>query len=102
MRFAGLRRFFHDWLFLAVFNILQIAFCIGGIAAAHRATLRRALAELGLYARFGRAAGFSFVAALPMPLAFALTSPINSNISVLSVGVGCFLAPFAEEVVFRG
>jgi hypothetical protein len=102
MRLAGLRRFFHGWVFVGVFNILQIAFCMGGIAVAHAARLRSALAELGLLGRFGRAAAFSFIAVLPMLLVFGLTSPINSKISFLSVGVGCFLAPFAEEVLFRG
>ena len=102
MRLTGLRRFFHGWVFVGVFNVLQIAFCIGGIAVAHAARLRGALAELGLHARFSRAAAFSFIAALPMLLVFALTSPINLKISFLSVGVGCFLAPFAEEVLFRG
>ena len=102
MRLAGLRRFFHDWVFVGVFNILQITLAIGGIAVAHAARLRGALAELGLLGRFGRAAAFSFIAALPMLLVFGLTSPINSKISFLSVGVGCFLAPFAEEVLFRG
>ncbi len=102
MRLAGLRRLFHGWLFVGTFNILQILFCIGGIMAAHSARLQRALAELGLCARFGRAAAFSFIAALPMLVAFALNSPINAKMSFLSVGVGCFLAPFAEEVIFRG
>jgi uncharacterized protein len=102
MRLAGLRRLFHDWVFVGVFNILQITLAIGGIAVAHAARLRGALAELGLLGRFGRAAAFSFIAALPMLLVFGLTSPINSKISFLSVGVGCFLAPFAEEVLFRG
>src|SRR6266704_1265003 len=37
-----------------------------------------------------------------MLLAFVATSSINTEMSVLSVGVGCFLAPFAEEVLFRG
>jgi uncharacterized protein len=102
MRLTGLRRFFHGWVFVGVFNILQIAFCIGGIAVARAARLRGALAELGLHAPFGRAAAFSFIAALPMLLVFGLTSPISSKISFLSVAVGCFLAPFAEEVLFRG
>ena len=102
MRLAGLRRFFHGWLFVGMFNILQILFCIGGIIAAHAARLRHALAELGLCARVGRAVAFSFIAALPMLAAFALTSPINAKMSFLSVGVGCFLAPFAEELLFRG
>ncbi len=36
-----------------------------------------------------------------MLLAFALTSSVNPNMTFLTVGVGCFLAPFAEEVLFR-
>ena len=102
MRLAGLRRFFHGWLFVGMFNILQILFCVGGVIAAHATGLGRALAELGLCSRFGRAVAFSFIAALPMLAAFALTSPINAKMSFLSVGVGCFLAPFAEELLFRG
>src|SRR5207247_8511615 len=31
-----------------------------------------------------------------------LSSPLNTQTTVLSVAVGCFLAPFAEEVFFRG
>jgi len=37
-----------------------------------------------------------------MLLAFAVPSSINAKMSLLSVGVGCFVAPFAEEVLFRG
>lgn len=102
MRLAGLKRFFHGLVFVGVFNILQIGTCLAGIAAAHRVRLNRALAELGLMGRLGRGAAFAFIAALPMLLAFALTFPINSQMTALSVGVGCLLAPFAEEVVFRG
>ncbi len=102
MRLSGPRRFFHGLVFVGVFNVLQIFLCVGSVMAAHTAGLRRALAELGLRAGFGRAGAFAFLAALPMLLAFALTSPINANMTFLSVGVGCFLAPFAEEMLFRG
>jgi uncharacterized protein len=37
-----------------------------------------------------------------MLIAFALTSKLNATMPGLTVGVGCFLAPFAEEVLFRG
>ena len=37
-----------------------------------------------------------------MLIAFALTSNVNPNMTFLTVGVLCFIAPFAEEVLFRG
>jgi membrane protease YdiL (CAAX protease family) len=102
MRLAGSRRFIHGWISLAVANFLQLIFCVWGVIVAHAAGIKRALGELGLRASIGRAATFAFVAALPMLLAFAVSSSLNPKMTVLSVGVGCFLAPFAEEVLFRG
>ena len=102
VRAAGLGRFVHGWLFVGFYNLLQIASCVGAIVGTHRVRVARAMEELGLHARFGRAATFSFIAALPMLLAFAFFFPLNPKMTVLSVVVGCFLAPFAEELVFRG
>jgi uncharacterized protein len=102
MGLAGLRRFLHGWLFVGAYNVLQIASCIAGIIGAHRVRLSSAFEELGLRGSFCRAAAFSFVAALPMLLAFWLTSTLNPQMTILSVAVGCFVAPFAEEVLFRG
>jgi len=102
LRLAGLRRFLSDWLFVGAYNLLQVASCIAGIIGAHRVRLRAAFEELGLRGSFCRGATFSFVAALPMLLAFWLSSPLNPKMTLLSVAVGCFLAPFAEEVLFRG
>jgi len=102
MRLVGLRRFVSGWLFVGAYNVLQIASCIAAVIGAYRARLRTALEELGLRGSFCRAATFSFVTALPMLVTFWLSSRFNTQITVLSVGVGCFLAPFAEEVLFRG
>ena len=102
MRLAGSRRFIHGWISLGAANVLQIILCIWGVMVAHTAGAKRAIRELGLQAPIGRAAIFAFIAALPMLIAFALSSRLNPNMSVLTVGVGCFLAPFAEEVLFRG
>ena len=102
MRLLGLRRFVHGWLFVGVYNVLQIVSCIGAIIGAHRVRLRGALSELGLRPGFHRAAVFSFVAALPMLLVFGFFSSLNAKMTVLSVTIGCLLAPFAEEVLFRG
>jgi len=102
MRLIGLRRFLHGWVFVGAYNVLQIVSCIAAIIGTHRMRLPTAFEELGLVGSFCRAATFSFVAALPMLVAFWLSSPLNTQINVLSVAVGCFLAPFAEELLFRG
>jgi len=102
MRLAGTRRFIHGWISVGAASVLQIILCIWGVMVAHTAGAKRAIRELGLQAPIGRAAIFAFIAALPMLIAFALSSRLNPNMSVLTVGVGCFLAPFAEEVLFRG
>jgi membrane protease YdiL (CAAX protease family) len=102
MRLVGLRRFVSGWLFVGAYNVLQIASCIAAVIGAHRARLRTAFEELGLRGSFCRAVTFSFVAGLPMLVTFWLSSRLNTQITVLSVAVGCFLAPFAEEVLFRG
>jgi membrane protease YdiL (CAAX protease family) len=102
MRFAGFRRFVHGWTSVGIANLFQVMLSLWGITIAHATGIKRALGELGLRAPIGRAAIFSFISAFPMLLVFALNSPLNSKMSVLSVGVGCFLAPFAEEVLFRG
>ena len=50
----------------------------------------------------GRGLAFAAIATLPMLIAFALTSSVNPKMTFLTVGVLCFIAPFAEEVLFRG
>jgi membrane protease YdiL (CAAX protease family) len=102
MRLAGLRRLLHGWIWVGSANLFQLILSVSAIVAAHAVKLKSAFGELGLRAPIGRAVAFSFVAASPMLLAFAITSSINAKMAVLSVGVGCFLAPFAEEVLFRG
>src|SRR6266571_8329491 len=102
MKLTGLRRILHGWIWVGVVNLFQVIICVSAIVAAHASKLKGALAELGLRAPIRPAAAFSFVAAFPMLLAFAVTSSINAKMSVLSVGVGCFVAPFAEEMLFRG
>ena len=102
LRYAGLRRFFQSWVVNGLANILQVVLCLFGISVAQRIGPKRAFRELGLRAPVARALAFSFIASLPMLLAFATTSHINPKMSLLSVGVGCLIAPFAEEVLFRG
>ncbi|MCA1629364.1 MAG: CPBP family intramembrane metalloprotease [Acidobacteria bacterium] len=102
LRLIGLRRIFQWYVVNGLANLLQIAICFFGISLAHHVGLRAAWRELGLRVPVKRAFVFSFIAALPMLLAFALTSNLNRKMSAASVLVGCFIAPFAEEVLFRG
>src|SRR5216110_147196 len=102
MRLDGLRRILQGWIWVAAVNVSQFIICVSAIMAAHAVKLKGALRELGLRAPLRPAAAFSFVAASPMLVIFAVTSSINAKMSLLSVGVGCFVAPFAEEVLFCG
>jgi uncharacterized protein len=102
LRYAGLRRFFQSWVVNGLANIVQVVLCALGISLAHHVGVKQSFRELGLRAPIGRALVFSFIASLPMLLAFATTSNINPQMSLFSIGVGCFIAPFAEEVLFRG
>lgn len=85
-----------------VVNVLQVALCVLGVALVYGAGLKAALGELGLCAPIGRALVFSFVAALPMLIGFALTSNVASRLSIWSMLVITVVSPFAEEVLFRG
>ena len=100
-RFLGLRRFLLPYAVTGVRNTLQVILCFLGVSFAHRFGFKRSARELGLRAPVKRAFAFSFIASLPMLLAFAWTSKVNPNMTFLTVGVGCFLAPFAEEMLFR-
>ena len=102
LRYVGLRRFFQSWIVNGLANTLQIILSVFGLSVAHRIGFTRTFRELGLRVPIGRALAFALISSLPMLLAFALTSNINPRMSVLSVGVGCVIAPFAEEVLFRG
>jgi membrane protease YdiL (CAAX protease family) len=102
LRYVGLRRIFQWSVVNGLANMFQVALCFFGVSLAHCVNLKAACRELGLRAPVKRALVFSFIAALPMLLAFALTSNLNHHMSAASVTVGCFIAPFAEEVLFRG
>lgn len=103
LKFIGWRRFFDEWLVvLGIRNALEVATCFLGIAIAHRFGFKRAARELGLLAPIGRGLAFAAIATMPMLIAFALTSSVNPKMTFLTVGVGCFIAPFAEEVLYRG
>jgi membrane protease YdiL (CAAX protease family) len=97
-----LRRFMPWRLILAIRNTLEVAFSILGLAVAHRQGVKFAARELGMTAPIKPALVFAAIASAPMLLAFAIGFSINREMTFLSVAVGCFIAPFAEEVLFRG
>lgn len=75
--------------------------CFFGVFVAHGTGVGRSARELGLRAPVGRALAFSLLASLPMLLVYGLTSSVNPKMTFLGVAVGCVIAPFAEEVLFR-
>lgn len=103
LKLIGWRRFISEWLIvLGIRNAFEVATCFIAVAIAHRFGFKRAARELGLLTPIGRGLVFAIVASLPMLIAFALTSDVNPKMTFLTVGVGCFIAPFAEEVLYRG
>jgi len=105
LRPTGLWRTLRQWSFFAVIgtrNILQIALCYLGVACVGYAVPKRAARELGLIAPVGRAFVFAALSSLPMLLAFSLSSKLNAKFTLGTLFFLSVLAPFAEEVVFRG
>jgi uncharacterized protein len=98
----NLRRFMPGQVVLAIRNALEVGCSILGVAMAHRGGLKSAVRELGMTAPVAPALTFAAIASAPMLITFAIGFSINREMTFLSVGVGCFIAPFAEEVIFRG
>jgi uncharacterized protein len=89
------------WLELGLRDLLQVFVCFSGISVAHGFGGARVARELGLRAPIGRAFAFALLASAPMLVVFALNSSVNPQLTFLSVAVGCGIAPFAEEILFR-
>ena len=102
IRLLGLQRMLEWTIVLGIRNALEVMVCFVGVAVAHRFGFKRSARELGLLAPVGRGLAFAVIASLPMLIAFAATSSVNPTLSGLGVLVYCFVAPFAEEVMFRG
>jgi membrane protease YdiL (CAAX protease family) len=98
----NLRRFMPWLLVLAMRNFLEVATSAAGVMIAHRSGLRSAMRELGATASARQGAVFALIVTAPMLIAFALGFHVNPKMTFLGVAVLCFIAPFAEEVIFRG
>lgn len=102
LKLIGWRQYISEWLYvLAIRNAFEVGSCVIAVAIMLRFGLKRAARELGLLAPIGRGLAFAAIATLPMLITFAFTMPVNPNMTFLTVGVLCFIAPFAEEVLFR-
>lgn len=102
LKLIGWRRFISEWLIvLGIRNAFEVMTCLIAVAITHRFGFKRAARELGLLAPMGRGLAFAAIATLPMLITFALTMPVNPKMTFLTVGVLCFIAPFAEEVLYR-
>lgn len=102
LKVIGWRRFISEWLIvLGIRNAFEVATALLAVAITHRFGFKRAARELGLLAPMGRGLAFAAIATLPMLITFAITMPVNPNMTFLTVGVLCFIAPFAEEVLYR-
>jgi hypothetical protein len=87
---------------MLTWKLLQPVLCVAAVMALHRASPRRAAAELGLAAPWRPGLAFGALVTLPMLVALVLTSPLNPNAtgwSLLRTAVGSGLG---EEVLFRG
>ena len=101
MRPLDLKRFMPWLLVLGIRNTIEVTLCFVGVSVAHGFGFRRSAAEFGLRAPIRRALVFALLASAPMLIAFAWAFPLNPKMTFLTVGVGCIVAPFAEEVLFR-
>ena len=97
----NLRRFMPSQIALAIRNCLEITLALVGISLAHQFGVKRVARELGMTASLRRGVAFGLIASAPMLVAFAVGFKPNPKMTFLSVAVGCFVAPLAEEVIFR-
>ena len=100
-RALGLSRLLSYYLLQSLSNATEVLLCVLGIAVAQRGR-PRPLREMGLGAPVGRALAFALLATLPMSLGFALVSRLNPQLTLGTIVVSTIIAPFAEEVLFRG
>jgi membrane protease YdiL (CAAX protease family) len=100
-RLLGLSKLLSYYPLQVLSNTVEVLLAVCGISVAHGRGARP-LRELGLQAPFGRALAFALIATLPMSLGFALGTGFGFRFSLAAVAVGCLIAPFAEEVLFRG
>src|SRR5262245_3791006 len=99
-RTVGLGRWLAYEPLQALSNAVEILLSILGVTLAHGRG-SRPLRELGLAAPAGRAIAFALMATIPMSVGFGIVSVPGAKVT-FGIVVSCLIAPFAEEVLFRG
>ena len=79
-----------------------VVVCFIGIVITYRINFKGICRELTLNTSIGRGIAISVLASLPMLVIFAVNLDLNRGISVLSIFLTSILAPFTEELLFRG
>jgi uncharacterized protein len=85
-----------------VWKLLWVGLCFLGLAAVYRMGPAKASAELGLRGPIRTGLAVGLIASLPMFLLLAATSPLNPGLALAPLASTAVLAPFTEEVLFRG
>jgi membrane protease YdiL (CAAX protease family) len=84
-------------------SLSQILLTLVALILLHRFGIKKALEEIGLSKKpFAPALIFTLMATLPLWLVFAVTMPVQMDISLNEVFYLSLLSPVAEEVVYRG
>lgn len=83
-------------------SLLQVLFCLAGVMLLCKADFKDSFRELGLTGSVPVALLAGIVATLPMVVIFAVTGPVSSGVNYLQLLFASGIAPFAEEVMYRG
>ncbi len=86
----------------AIRSIIELAGSLVAVMALCRESVLGSIRTIRLSASFPKALGFALLVTLPMLLAFGLTSPTNEKADLLHFAFSSGVAPFVEEVLFRG
>lgn len=101
----GYREMFDAWGYAvprSLRSLVEIGVVLAVVCGLHRAGPVRGLRELGFRGPALRAAGFALLSVAPMVIVFAFAYPVASSLQPFEVLFLAFLAPVAEEAVFRG
>ena len=83
-------------------SLLQIAVCIAAVRILWVRNAIRAASELGLTSSVRQGVLFGVVAASPMYVGLALTTPLPAESNLAATAYLAGLAPLAEEALYRG
>jgi len=91
-----------SYLRWGIISFIEVAGCIAAVMVLYRASFFHALRELRLVTSFVKALSFGLLVTSPMLLAFAFSGPVKENVDLVNLTFSAFVAPVAEEILFRG